>query len=254
MELDFNCNSHLLTNSQLQNPIQSSNSFSYFATPDKDTTISLQDIIDGTKVMQEISKDSTTFDLDLTHFDMDLNENSFEWLIQESCTETSKQLDTCQSLTEKEPDEECRWGIDDLIEEHMKEMKKFIHNEILCQELLTESSSLEFQDLSLANETENNDCLSTSSITTAIYNQEVICQEAAGLLSTTNMFMPQENNFSYDPLTIEETPNLFSTNLLDSFIDLESHKAIHNINDEIFVYNDVPGCNMKFEYQLDYLN
>ncbi|CAG8442489.1 17762_t:CDS:2 [Funneliformis caledonium] len=255
MELDFNCNSHLLTQSQLQNSIQSSsNSLSYFVTPDKDTTISLQDIIDGTKVMQEISKDSTIFDLGLTNCDMDLNENSIEWLLQDSCPEMSKPLDTCQSLTEKEPVEECRRDIDDLIEEHMKEMKKFIHNEILCQEILTEPSCLEFQDLPLDNLEIETDCSSTSSTSTAVYLQEGICQEADGLLSTTNMFMPQEDNFSYDALAIEETPNLFSTNLL------ETHKATH-INDEIFLYNDLLGCDMKFEssdelikYQLDYLN
>ncbi|CAG8520078.1 2978_t:CDS:2 [Funneliformis mosseae] len=222
--------------------------------PISNTTISLQDIIDGTKVMQEISKDSTIFDLGLTNCDMDLNENSIEWLLQDSCPEMSKPLDTCQSLTEKEPVEECRRDIDDLIEEHMKEMKKFIHNEILCQEILTEPSCFEFQDLPLDNLEIETDCSSTSSTSTAVYLQEGICQEADGLLSTTNMFMPQEDNFSYDALAIEEIPNLFSTNLL------ETHKATH-INDEIFLYNDLLGCDMKFEssdelikYQLDYLN
>src|SRR6266540_281446 len=77
---------------------------------------------------------------------------------------------------EKKTDEKFRQDIDDLIEEHMKEMKKVIHNEILCQEILTESSSLEFQDLSLkdlmieTSQIQDNNCSSTSSISTIGYH------------------------------------------------------------------------------------
>jgi len=184
---------------------------------------------------------------------------------------------------EKKTDEKFRQDIDDLIEEHMKEMKKVIHNEILCQEILTESSSLEFQDLSLkdlmieTSQIQDNNCSSTSSISTIGYHQGGICQETTGLLSSSNMFMPQENHFSYDTLAIEEISNLFSTNLLEPkscspdqltfkcdeeyncYTELIPHKVTH-INEKFFVCN-VLGCNRKFErsdelikHQLDHLN
>jgi hypothetical protein len=98
MQVDFNYNDNI---NFLIQAIQSSNALSYFVTPDKDTVISLQDIIDGMKVMQEISKDLTTYHLDnnllqevMNNLTTDLNENPIEWLIQENWKEMSKQIET----------------------------------------------------------------------------------------------------------------------------------------------------------------
>ncbi|RIA91657.1 hypothetical protein C1645_110121 [Glomus cerebriforme] len=100
IELDFNYNDN-------QNSIHSSNSLSYFNIPDKDTTISLQDIIDGMKVMQEISKELTSYhnsdlDYNLLHDIMnylvtDLNENQIDWLIHENLKELSNHVETNES-------------------------------------------------------------------------------------------------------------------------------------------------------------
>src|SRR5207249_2339223 len=72
---------------------QSSDILSYFTTPDKDTAISLQDIIDGMKVMQEISRDLTTYNSDLdcnllqsvttNNLVTNLDENPIDWFIQD---------------------------------------------------------------------------------------------------------------------------------------------------------------------------
>jgi hypothetical protein len=42
----------------------------------------------------------------------------------------------------------------------MKEIKKFVHNKILCQEILTELSSLKYQFKDGTNQTENDDTFS----------------------------------------------------------------------------------------------
>jgi hypothetical protein len=90
------------TNLLNQQTVQSSNSLSYFVTPaDKNTTISLQDIIDGMKVTQEVSRELATYRLDnnllqevMNNLTADLNENPIEWLVQENWKELSKQIDT----------------------------------------------------------------------------------------------------------------------------------------------------------------
>ena len=99
INFNYNGNVTLLNQSQVQT-IQSSNVLSYFATPDKSTTISPQDIIDGMKVMREISRELSSYRLDnnllqkvMNDLTKDLNENPIEWLVQENWKEMSKQID-----------------------------------------------------------------------------------------------------------------------------------------------------------------
>src|SRR4051794_560530 len=99
---------------------------------------------------------------------------------------------------EKKLDEKFRQDVDDLIEEHMKEIKKFVHNEILCQEILTESSNLEYQFKNGTSQTDDGTSSSIIQITQEL-SQETVPS------SLSNIFVPQENNFSYDKLPIGET-------------------------------------------------
>ncbi|GBB89257.1 hypothetical protein RclHR1_15950001, partial [Rhizophagus clarus] len=297
-------NVNLLTQSQPQpqDSIQSSDTLSYFATPDNDTTISIQDILDGMKVMQEISNDLTNYNSNLdnnlllqditniTNFD---DENSIDWLIQENWKDMSKQdeiFDLKGKLPEKKQDDIFCQDVEDLIEEHMKEIKKVVHNEILCQEILTESLSLEYQDFKIVgiNQTEDSNISSTSSTSSTattsitrtysqdiIIKQEVISQEtvaeSSSSSSSSNIFVPQEINFSHGMLT--NSTNLMTTNQrtlkcneigcskeYNCYAKLKSHKVTAHTNDKPFMCN-VLGCNKKFKrsgellkHQSDHLN
>lgn len=161
----------------------------------------------------------------------------------------------------------------------MKEIKKVVHNEILCQEILTESSSFDYQDFKNFVETEDSNLSSIAMTTTTIdsqdiiIKQEVISQEISQEISqaesssssSSNIFVPQEINFTHGMLTT----NLVNQRTLkcdevgcskeyNCYAKLKTHKITHT-NERPFMCN-VLGCNKKFKrsgelikHQLDHL-
>jgi hypothetical protein len=143
----------------------------------------------------------------------------------------------------------------------MKGIKKFIHNEISCQEILPEPSNLKYQ---FKNETSQIEDGTTSLMVQPItYNQGVVNQEISAS-SLENMFVPWENNKSSTRSGATDQ-RLFKCNEIgcskeyNCYAKLKSHKVIHS-NDRPFMCN-VLGCNKKFKrsgelikHQLNHLN
>jgi uncharacterized Zn-finger protein len=158
----------------------------------------------------------------------------------------------------------------------MKEIRKVVHNEILCQEILTESSSLEYQDFKNLIVEEDSNLSSISSIattttlsisTTDIITKQEISQETI-TESSSSSFIPQDINFSTNLVKTQSYTTNQRTLKCDEigcskeyncYAKLKSHKITHT-NDRPFTCN-VLGCNKKFKrsgelikHQLDHLN